>query len=372
MPFEVLTAKLSGYILEIDVFNNQGILLLQKGHVLSASDVNFLNMHNIFSVHAVPAQEKTEETPVQDDLTFTQEITPPPFQYRLHIEKAEESYTATIAQLKDTFMEAKEKEKVEISSINQAFETIFQLSIEQKNLFHSLAPVRDKENYLFQHSLHTGLIASTMASLISYSDDVCFEIGQAAVLHDIGKVILPSSILAKKDEGHLSEEEVQEWEQHPRYGYELLRKSEGRNNLILEGCLYHHERLNGEGYPSGLTENKIPLVAQIIAAANMYDNLCSHHSEHQRLSPYIASQELMRAAYNRVLNPKVVNTFVSFISSSYTGDYVLLSNGQQGRIIHMHTHEPHRPTVQLDSGKFINLQIEREITIEEFLRMKSS
>lgn len=364
MPMETLTAQLTGYQLEKDVFNKQGILMLQKGHILSASDIAFLNMHFIYRVEAAPVTEERKVRP----LTSTKKPTiPHTFPYRLNIEKAVVQYSQTVDQLKSTFDQAKKANKVELESLDQSFSAIHDLSFRQKNLFHSLHDDRDVANHLYRHSLHTGLIASTMASLMHLTEKACLEIGKAALLHDIGKVLLPDTLLTNPDPSTWSEEEWAEWKKHPRYGYELLRNSPTRNNILLEGCLYHHEQLDGKGYPSGLSGKRIPLVAQIVAAANQYDNLCSHYISQNQHSPYFAARALMEKAFAGELNPKIVTTFIYYISPSYVGDRIKLSNGETGKIVHIHPLEPERPIIQLDQGTCVDLRKQTSLRIEEML-----
>lgn len=93
-----------------------------------------------------------------------------------------------------------------------------------------------------------------------------------AYLHDIGKLKVPSSILQKPSK--LTDEEYEIMKEHTIYGYEMCMKDE-KLKPYSAGALYHHEALNGSGYPNGLTKDEIPYVAQIIRVADEYDAITS-------------------------------------------------------------------------------------------------
>ena len=104
-----------------------------------------------------------------------------------------------------------------------------------------------------------------------------------AYLHDIGKLFIPPSILQKP--GKLTDEEYEIMKKHTTLGYEMCRKDE-KLKAYSAGPLYHHEALNGSGYPSGLTKDKIPFVARIIRIADEYDALVTkrHYTTHVHIS----------------------------------------------------------------------------------------
>lgn len=102
-------------------------------------------------------------------------------------------------------------------------------------------------------------------------------ITNASALHDIGKIAIPDSILLKP--GKLTKDEFEEMKKHTIYGCELLEKFKQEDNLFYkycyEICRYHHERNDGRGYPDGLKGNEIPIWAQIVSIADVYDALVS-------------------------------------------------------------------------------------------------
>lgn len=112
----------------------------------------------------------------------------------------------------------------------------------------------------------------------------------AALLHDIGKINIPSRILEK--EGPLTEQEYYTIKKHPVYGYETAKEM-GFQQEILEAILYHHERIDGTGYPNRLLDKEIPLYAKIIAIADTFDALTSTRPYRSAYSPEVAREIIL-------------------------------------------------------------------------------
>jgi len=113
----------------------------------------------------------------------------------------------------------------------------------------------------------------------------------AGLLHDIGKIGIPTEILLKP--GKLNEEEFEIMKQHSIYGKEILSPIEFLGDVPYF-VLYHHEKLDGSGYPYGLTADEIPLGAKIIHVADAYDAMTTDRSYRVKRNHELAFEELDR------------------------------------------------------------------------------
>ncbi|MDE6531097.1 MAG: HD domain-containing protein [Lachnospiraceae bacterium] len=129
-----------------------------------------------------------------------------------------------------------------------------------------------KDQYTKGHSFRVAEYARMIAAKLGYNEKMLENIYHIALLHDIGKVVIPEDILNKP--GKLTDGEYETIKQHAQYGYEILKEIDCLPNLAL-GAGYHHERLDGKGYPSGKQEKEIPQVARIIAVADTFDAMHS-------------------------------------------------------------------------------------------------
>jgi HD-GYP domain-containing protein (c-di-GMP phosphodiesterase class II) len=135
-------------------------------------------------------------------------------------------------------------------------------------------------------------------------------LGRAGLLHDIGKVAIPDEILGKH--APLDESEWRLMKSHPEIGLSLL--GDGRSRRELLAVLYHHERLDGSGYPYGLAGESIPIEARIVAAADTYDALTSDRPYRTARREAEARIVLMEEAGRR-LDSRVVSALFAVLDS---------------------------------------------------------
>lgn len=123
------------------------------------------------------------------------------------------------------------------------------------------------------------------------TEDEIDRIAQASVLHDLGKIAIPDSILLKP--GRLTQEEYDIMKNHTVYGYELVGEVKGAwdddfATIARQICRHHHERYDGKGYPDGLTGEDIPIAAQAVSVADVYDALVTDRVYKAAYTPEVA------------------------------------------------------------------------------------
>jgi HD-GYP domain-containing protein (c-di-GMP phosphodiesterase class II) len=130
----------------------------------------------------------------------------------------------------------------------------------------------------------------------------------AALLHDIGKVGIPDSILRKP--GRLDPEEYALMKKHPEYGWAVLRMLPGFERAALD-ILHHHESFDGRGYPAGLKDTEIPVVSRIVSVIDAFDAMVSSRPYRKGL-PYEEAVRRLNEASGTQFDPVVVQSFLSF------------------------------------------------------------
>ena len=146
-----------------------------------------------------------------------------------------------------------------------------------------------RDEYTKMHSSHVGDYARKIAEKMGFNEEFQKNIYYMGMMHDVGKVLLPREILCKTSK--LNDEEWNEMKKHPFYSAGIL---EGFTAVpgIKEAALYHHERYDGTGYPTGLREKEIPIQASIICVADSYDAMHTNRSYRSHLSDEVILQEL--------------------------------------------------------------------------------
>ena len=146
-----------------------------------------------------------------------------------------------------------------------------------------------KDKYTSGHSRRVADYSKMLASALGKDIKAQQEIYLFALLHDIGKIGIPDWIINKRDS--LTEEEFAEVKKHPEIGYEILKNISTLPNLKA-GVRWHHERMDGKGYPDGLKGNQIPEYARIISVADSYDAMTSNRSYRNALPQDVVRAEI--------------------------------------------------------------------------------
>ena len=178
-------------------------------------------------------------------------------------------------------------------------------------IFALAATVDAKDHYTYGHSRKVSQYAVAMAQELNLPPEKIAVIRTAGLLHDIGKIGIPDSILNK--DGMLDEQEWRQIKSHPEMGVEILRYvAELSNSLPI--ILNHHEHYDGSGYPVGLKGKDIPLEARLLSIADAYDAMTSLRPYHNQRSNQEAVEELKRCA-GTIFDPELVEVFCKILQS---------------------------------------------------------
>jgi putative nucleotidyltransferase with HDIG domain len=164
-----------------------------------------------------------------------------------------------------------------------------------------------KDHYTAGHSLRVMDYAVKIARCLKVPETDVELLKRACLLHDIGKICIPDGILNKKSP--LSDHEREHIIKHPIVGRQIL-STVSDFQTILDIIYAHHERVDGQGYPKGLSREEIPLLARIIAVADTYDAICSERPYRKAKNREQAIQELKKVSGTQ-LDERIVAAFVS-------------------------------------------------------------
>lgn len=223
-----------------------------------------------------------------------------------------------LGQLADNFNSMAEEIETFISSLQRALQENQQLLIDS---IRALAAAIDAKNpYTRGHSERVSRYSVTIARHYGLAETETKKVEIAALLHDVGKIGITDDILQKPDE--LTDAEFDQMRAHAAKGAAIVSPI-SRLRDMLPGIKFHHENWGGGGYPDGLRGEEIPLVARIIAAADVFDAMTTHrpYQKAMRLE-YVFSR--MKELSGSRLDPRVVEAFFSAVGA---GD--LTPSGQE-------------------------------------------
>ena len=182
------------------------------------------------------------------------------------------------------------------------------------------------------------------------------------MLHDIGKLSIPDSIIKKP--GKLSNEEFAIVKTHTTKGYDIL-SSQTLPDAVKYAALMHHERCDGTGYPRRLKYDKIDRFARLVAIADVYDAMTSARVYRGPMSPFTVVETFEREGLQKY-DPEYILVFLEHIVNTYLNNRVLLSDGRKGEVVLINKQALSKPLIQLEDG-FLDLAKHKDIIIEKIL-----
>jgi HD-GYP domain-containing protein (c-di-GMP phosphodiesterase class II) len=169
------------------------------------------------------------------------------------------------------------------------------------------AAIDAKDPYTRGHSERVAHVAGALSVALGQGDETAERVRIAGLVHDIGKIGVPETILCKPKPGRLTDEEFEAIKKHPEIGYRILKDVDPFQDL-LPGVLHHHERWDGRGYPHKLAGENIPMIARIIGLADTFDAMSSTRSYRPALPRDHVLREIERGAGTQ-FDPRIVEAF---------------------------------------------------------------
>lgn len=231
------------------------------------------------------------------------------------------------------------------------------------HIFHLFEEMRMKNEYTYRHNICVGVIATYIGKWLGLSKKELSILTLAATLHDIGKTMIPISILDKP--GKLTEIEYIEMKRHAIYGYNLIKRIHGLPQSIALVALQHHEREDGHGYPLGLKGENIHYFSKIVAIADIFHAMSSKRVYHEATPLFEVISQMKDSVFGK-LNSTILLLFLNKLMETLVGKDVELSNLQTGTIIRIDPYDPLCALVKTDK-EIIDLRKATDVKIVQVI-----
>jgi putative nucleotidyltransferase with HDIG domain len=216
--------------------------------------------------------------------------------------------------------------------------------LSKEEIIINLIDLKSYDDYTYRHSLCVAILSVTTGITLNLNEHMLTEIAMCALLHDLGKMMIPVEITNKPD--LLTPEEYSIMKMHPSIAAEQLRKLHIVSEAVIKGVECHHEKFDGTGYPHGLKGDQIPLYAKILAVADVYDALTSTRSYRRACFPNEAIEYIM-GCVDMHFDYDIIKAFLKNIAAYPIGTFVSLSDGNLAIVVRNLQINPLRPVIRI-------------------------
>ena len=258
-----------GMIVSQSIYNKHGASYLVKGQPLTEEYISKLIKIGIPTVTVTSGDENANIQPPEDLVQ-------------------EDTRIGAIQKVYDAFRSVEETGQLDANAMQDVSnKIIFDIIARKENLV-QLTDIRLHDTYTFAHSVNVAILAAMLGLLMHYTRQDLGILTLGALLHDLGKIRVPSDILNKST--HLDSDEFAVIQSHPLDGARRIKEMENilpQPAVLAQIAAQHHEHIDGRGYPRHLTGDKIHRFAKIVAIADVYDALTSERPYKKAYTPSV-------------------------------------------------------------------------------------
>ena len=345
-----------GMVVAENIVNFRNELLYPAGYRLTDKAITKLTF---YSVPFVCVEDENDHFSYQEMKTYSERIRSTP-----EFQKFAEEFEKDVYKFKDVLNSVVEKNApLDITELLQDTLALLHNSSQNVHIFEMISNMRQYDDSTYAHSINVALIANVLATWLNMSEQDILLVTQCGLLHDIGKLRVPDTIIKKP--GKLTDAEFNIIKTHPISGYDILINHQ-LNPHITNSAMMHHERCDGSGYPFGLSAEKIDNFAKIIAIADVYDAMTSARVYRGAMCPFKVIEIFEHEGLQKY-DTKYILTFIENVLNTYIQSRVRLSDGRTGEVIMINKQRLSRPLIRTGS-LYIDLSKEPDVVyIEEIL-----
>jgi HD-GYP domain-containing protein (c-di-GMP phosphodiesterase class II) len=265
-----------------------------------------------------------------DDSSYMEAVSQKKIEYEApvvlsdEIKRARKIHAQGRLDVTEMFKRACNKEEVRLDRALILVDEIRKSTARNQNAFLSLTRQKEKEDYLCLHSIATCALMIMLGRKMGMDHETILSLGLAGLLHDIGNIGFPDELLNKP--GELTQQEYSIVKTHPILGWNLLKKYHV-DNIVLDVCLHHHERIDCAGYPECLPLDSLSVFARMAAICDAYDSLISDNYYRRGISPANAIREMTKCQEGQ-FDKAVFHAFIKTVGIYPFGTLVKLKSGR--------------------------------------------
>jgi len=258
---------------------------------------------------------------------------------------------------------ARADERPDPGSAHTMIDGLAEAVVQNRHALMALTALKEYDNYTFTHMVNVSILTMSQARALGIEGPLLREFGMAALMHDIGKVKTPTEVLNKPDK--LTAEEFTIMKRHTIDGAEILRSTADIPPLAPVVAFEHHLRIDGTGYPDGVSRPTLNLATMLCGIADVYDAMRSQR-KYQQAFPSERILTVLQRNDGSQFDQHLVRRFVQLLGIYPVGNLVRLNTDEVAVVLRVHAPDPFRPKVRVLFGTDgSRLEIPRDINLWE-------
>ncbi len=265
-------------------------------------------------------------------------------------ERAKKTFFRAVAVTRAVMSQTKVSQQMDLRRAKRVVQTMVDLLMEEEFSLLGLTTLKEYDNYTFFHSVNVCVLSIAIGKRLGLDKKRLSELGVAALLHDIGKTEIPTTVLRKP--GKFDKEEWEMMKAHPALGVRVLVRLKGFSDLAIKAIVVafeHHLGVNLQGYPALLLPRQPHLFSRIVTVADCFDAMTTQRVYSESARPRDKAMSYMLSQSGKLFDPTILKYFVNLIGVYPIGSLVKLSTGQIGVVMYTapDCEDPTRPTVKV-------------------------
>ncbi|ATC83301.1 HD-GYP domain-containing protein [Pseudoalteromonas agarivorans] len=296
---------------------------------------------------AIPDKYKPKSAPSQKSTTSSSKTKPPAVKPAITLEqefaKASINFEQHNRKLQALYGDVTTGLSVNLKVIDEMANDIVSSVFRNTSAMTILTRIKDKHSYNWRHMINCAIFTAVFAKYLGYKEEAVQQLAMGALLHDLGQAKLPQGIISRPSK--LTSSEMDIIKRHVAQGLGLVKGEKGITPLILDMIVNHHERLDGSGYPRGITAEKLSRPARMMAIVDVYDALTADRPHQEGDEPINALRYLL--ANKELFDAELVQHFIKCLGVHPVGTIVKLTNERLALVLEGNRLNPIKPKVKL-------------------------
>ena len=347
-----------------DVYAETNYPIVKKDTIVSATHIKVLKDFLIDEVEVSPRLVNGKPFKLNQSVSVKKERKKQP---KVKKDKLSflDHYLTVVNQYEKIFKQLQSGSPLDIQAVREIIVPLIERVDEHLAEIFLLSKYATKEKYLVHHSVAVSLLATIVAKRLGYIREST-QIAIAALIADSGMARINHRLL--KHPGLLSHSDFEEIKKHPTFTYRFIEHNLALTQEAKLGVLQHHERIDGKGYPLGISGEKINIYAKIIAIVDAYHAMTSERF-HQEKQPFFLAVMNMRKHENTQFDARLLKVFMTCLEDALLEEKVYLSNGKTGTIVGLRFSSDPEFIVKIhDSLEIISIMDHEQLWVENLIQ----